>query len=491
MKVARMGAALLFLRTGTGGATWIAANGPPVCGGAETGAGAAAGTTAGTATVAGGAETGAGSTAGTAAVGSAGVDTDWAGAASVGAAAAGAEAAGVTAGVGVVVGSEAGAAGETDSPAGVFPSDSAGVLLTDVSSDVIRGGSSSYMHVGTGGCYRPSSDGRPIGPLSIDIGLSSLRNMLFTASGLRWKCSSVHHDGHVHQQSKGRTRPLRVTATARRYAAATLTPIRPRHNAWSQAVTARRAWLARALATEPADRPAAQQSITAIYARLGRRRPAFVWVDSPRQALPLVAGYPTNDVLWQWIQPPLPPGKPPFASDFAAAVSRLRGALDEAISPPYFDPPPPKRKKHEPWPALPADAAIEAGIPFLEVLRQGVREALRTTLADGLYLPLRRGLAADRPLPTVWYGQQESSWIAYYDICRALGLGQYTASDTEHLADWETLAQSCGWFWPGEDTCVVVERPAVIEMQPVPSGLNSEEWCHVIEYRDGYRPRLS
>lgn len=281
-----------------------------------------------------------------------------------------------------------------------------------------------------------------------------------------------------------------MTLTARRHAAATITPIRPRYNAWSQAVQARRTWLASAVATEPADRLSAQRSLTAIYARLGRRQPAFVWVDSPRQALPLVAGYPTNDLLWSWIKPPLPHGKPPFASDFAAGLSQLRGALDEAISPPSFDPPPPKRKKQEPWPVLPAEEAIEAGIPFLEVLRQGVREALRTTLADGLYLPLRRGLAADRPLPTVWYGQQESYWIAYYDVCRTLGLGRYTPSDEEHLRHWEILAQSCGWFWPGEDTCVVVERPAIVDLQPVPTGLNSEQWCHVISYRDGYRPVL-
>jgi hypothetical protein len=288
-----------------------------------------------------------------------------------------------------------------------------------------------------------------------------------------------------------------MTLTARRQVAAApaIPSTRPRDHAWSQAVEIRRAWLARGLATEPADRSATERSLSAIYARLHRPRPQFVWVDSPHQALPLVTGFPTNDVLWQWIQPRHPGGAPPLASDLAAELSRLRGGLDEAITPPASEPPPPKRKKSEPWPRLAPKDALDQEVPFLEIVRQGVREALRTSLADGLYLPVRRALAGDRPLPTVWYGQQESSWIAYYDVCRELGLARFEPSDEENLNHWATLASSCGWWWPGEDNCVVVERPATIRMQPLPRGLHEEvRLSHgpgpAIEYRDGWYPLL-
>jgi hypothetical protein len=114
---------------------------------------------------------------------------------------------------------------------------------------------------------------------------------------------------------------------------------------------------------------------------------------------------------------------------------------------------------------------------------------------QGFYLPIRAALTAHGPLPAAWYGQQESYWIAYYDVLRRLGLARYRPADNDHLDGWAALAQSCGWWWPGEDMCVIVERPAAIHTQPIPGGWHEQVQLHhgnrpPVEYRDGWRPPL-
>jgi hypothetical protein len=274
-----------------------------------------------------------------------------------------------------------------------------------------------------------------------------------------------------------------VTAPARLEAAdatSSISPVDVATQYWRRADDIRREWLGHGLSTAPADRAITEQTLTGIYARLGRARPRFVWVDSPRAALPHLAGLPTHDDLCSWIAGRRPPGRPPLASDLVAALSHLRGALDSWLSHPDLNPARPgKRRDGKPWPKLPPLEGIAAGLPLREVLRQGVRETLATSLADGCYLPVRAALGAlagPRPLPVCWYGQHDAAWIAYYDVMRRLGLAWYPAVDSEHLADWAALARSGGWWWPGEEVCVVVERPAVVRTGPL------------IRYRDGWRP---
>jgi hypothetical protein len=140
-------------------------------------------------------------------------------------------------------------------------------------------------------------------------------------------------------QSKGRRRPRALSASARRYDAA---------------------------------------------AHVTRPRPRFEWVRSPRQALPLVSGWPTLDKLYAWIRDPRPRGKPPLASDLAMVASQLRAALSAGVS--HADPelsPARKGKRNEPWPELPPLKALEAGVPIGVVLHQGIRTALHRSLADG------------------------------------------------------------------------------------------------------------
>jgi hypothetical protein len=249
---------------------------------------------------------------------------------------------------------------------------------------------------------------------------------------------------------------------------------------WRDAVAIRDEWLGCALDTKPADRAAAEAALTGIYARVGRPRPEFVWVDSPRAALPLVAGLPTVDDLHALVMARTLTGRRPLASDLAASVSRLRSALDERTERVGFDPPPPKRDKGKPWPELPPEDGLRYGIPFREVVRVGVRTALGTVMT-GLHAPARAALGPDRPV--CWYGQLDAYWVAWHDVWRRLGVAAWLRADDAHFSDWATLARSCGWWWPDESRCVVVERPASMS---VPRAWHGEVTPVRTVYRDGF-----
>lgn len=265
---------------------------------------------------------------------------------------------------------------------------------------------------------------------------------------------------------------------------------------WQEAVKIRIEWLGHGLSTRPADRPTTERNLTAIYARVSRPRPRFVWVDSPAQALPLVTGLPSLEQLYEWTRNPHRFGPPPLASDVATAVSRLRGALSAGVSHPDPELSPVRRaKSKDPWPELAPLNALASGVPLAVVLHQGVRTALHRSLVHGFCLPVRAALAghAEGAAPVCWYGQQDTSWIAYYDILDRLGLARYGPDETEHLAQWAALGRSCGWWWPGERVCVVVERPALIRTEPVAGSLHDEVRLDQrgTSYRDGWRPQVT
>ena len=260
---------------------------------------------------------------------------------------------------------------------------------------------------------------------------------------------------------------------------------------WQEAVKIRQEWLDHGLATQPADRRTAERHLTAIYARIARPRPRFVWVDSPAQALRLTPGWPTLDQLRDGIRDPRPRGKPPLASDLAMVGAQLRAALSDGVG--HTDPelsPVRKGKRGERWPELPPLDALAAGVPFGVVLHQGLRLALHRSLARGIRHRIRDALAGTGPFPVCWYGQQDAAWIGYYDALHRLGLAGYGLGETAHLDDWAAVARSCGWWWPGEEVCVVVERPATLATEPVPGSRHDEVRLSPagVTYRDGWRP---
>ena len=234
----------------------------------------------------------------------------------------------------------------------------------------------------------------------------------------------------------------------------------PRHYRaafWEQAVDVREEWRDHGTACGPSDEGAAEQAISRVYRSLGRARPRFVWVRSPREAQPLVAHLPTLQDLYRWVKEPPAGTAPPLASDLATALARLRGRMDAEIAKPWFDPKPPKRDKEELWKRQPVEHALALGIPLVEVVRHYVREALFMELAHGFYLPAKRMLGD--PGPVCWYGQQEAHWLAYYEVWRRLGLAKYGETLDTELDTWQQIARNTGWFWPDETHCVISRRP--------------------------------
>lgn len=271
------------------------------------------------------------------------------------------------------------------------------------------------------------------------------------------------------------------------------------HDLWKQAVELRQEWRDIGLSTSPADRPAAERLIAGIYARHFRRRPEFVWVDSPAEALPLLRGMPTHADLQQWLRPRTPDGVPPLVTDIAAGLSRMRSGLDAHAVHPDLDPPvkPRKGKKPEKQPPVPPVAALEAGAGLRRVLNDGVREALWTGLVHGFVLPVRAAMSARSgvPVPVGWFGQQDAFWVAYYDILRQLGLAAFAPGDEAQLDEWAALVRAAGWWWPDEHRCVLVERPATVHMRLRPGGWHEEVRLDrsvraPVVYRDGWAPSL-
>src|SRR6185437_15314486 len=271
---------------------------------------------------------------------------------------------------------------------------------------------------------RPRLPGTPDGrrPAGVARGRHAGRHRLTEVARATWGTPSLEHD----LQPKGRRRPRALTAPARRNdAAATVADFGSKRalGLWQEASKIRQEWLDHGLSTQPADRQIAEHSLTMIYARISRPRPRFEWVSSPSQALPLVAGWPTLETLYALIRDPRPQGKPPLASDLAMSVSQLRGALSAGVA--YADPelcPARRGKSKEPWPELPPQKALATGVPLGVVLHRCVRIALHQSLARGFRALVRTALTGDPgDVPVCWYGQQEASWIAYYDALHRLG----------------------------------------------------------------------
>lgn len=246
-----------------------------------------------------------------------------------------------------------------------------------------------------------------------------------------------------------------MTAPARRKSAAA--PLDHRRQAAAapldhrlQAAAIRDEWLGVGLCSEPSDRPAAEAVLTRLYARHGRARPEFRWVDTPAEALPYTAGIPNHEDLHAWLQAREPEGRPPIAVDIAAGWSSMMAALDDCAVYPDAKSRPSKEQPKKP--------------SLRVVLRQDVREHLWIKLMQEQALPVRSQLGPPARLPICWYGRHDASWTAHYDVLRRLGLAGYPPRLAARLDDWALLARSTGWWWPGDHLCVMVERATPVHL---------------------------
>jgi hypothetical protein len=210
----------------------------------------------------------------------------------------------------------------------------------------------------------------------------------------------------------------------------------------------REAWLDHALSTEPADRPATEQAITELYAMVERPPPEFIWTDSPHAAAEVVG--PPPAVRFE--------GPRNTAQRLASLVHDLRERTDR-------------------W-----SGGRWSTVDF------GVRRVLRLIVRDGVAGTVRATM--DHNLGLHWLGQHDVDWIARFDAAVRTSRVRFSPGEHAQWELWATLARSCGWWWPGDDVCVVAERPATVHTERVePSDIGQRRLHHgdrpAIEFRDG------
>ncbi|MGX9887649.1 DUF6745 domain-containing protein [Streptomyces sp. NPDC002276] len=235
-------------------------------------------------------------------------------------------------------------------------------------------------------------------------------------------------------------------------------------------------WRTHGLAARPADRPAAEAAVAALYRLIDAPAPEFVWAPSPAAALSLVHDDPHTFPPVRFRGPNLPryPQNWPPAAQLANLVQELRRSLDRAVGHTLAE--------NRGWQShpIPAERALAAGVAASALVDMIVGDALRTTLHTCV-----RTLIRAESMPTTggtdgltWYGQHDAHWIGHYDVYARLGLAAYLRPDAELLALLAELARSTGWWWPGEGRCVMAERPTEVHTEPLPNAHHGEVRLH-------------
>ncbi len=203
-----------------------------------------------------------------------------------------------------------------------------------------------------------------------------------------------------------------------------------------EAAAIRETWLGHALSTRPADRPAAEAAIRGLYRLAGLDPPRFHWASSPVTALNTVPQGrrlrppPSVERLSEWTVP----------GRFSSLVTGLAWELDVRAR----------------WVDAPADRMIRRQVQ--EPLALSYRSALLPPLAAAHGSALRPGVD--------WYARiQCVSWLARYDALRGAAGVVFEPEQVRVLGLFGEVARSCGWWWPGEDVCVVAERPDVLRTE--------------------------
>lgn len=280
----------------------------------------------------------------------------------------------------------------------------------------------------------------------------------------------------------------------------------------AQVAAASDEWLRIALATDPADRPAAEEAVRRAYRASGLSAPAqMIWLGSPLAGAIAAAilsitelSDHTPDEYWRavrsqlqhrlrqaWVQPPLDfsgggdglaPGR------FGAPVgNQVRGPLAEAVRHTFQE----ELQRRFDWsmPGVPVDhnSNGEAGGPVPrgtgwrldELIRRGIQPAaalgwrlrdLIQEVVEPLALPfLMEGpdefewesrWDARNVIEAVW-GQPDADWLAHVSAVRRLVPG---AADIRGLDDLMRVARCAGWWWPFERLVILTERPTAIQL---------------------------
>jgi len=313
-----------------------------------------------------------------------------------------------------------------------------------------------------------------------------------------------------------------------------LTPSQTKHLAASY-----EEWLSVGRCTEPADRPAMETAVRAMYAEIGQPPPAVVWLDSP------LAG-----VCGSWFLSNLLKTLRNDANQLGDQLrdqlrdqlgGQLRGQLGDQLRGQLGD---------QLWDQLWGQLGGQLGDQLRDQLRGQLRDQLRDQLWGQLGGQLRgqlgdqlrdqlwgqlgdqlrgqlggqlrgqlggqlrgqlggqlrdqlRGQLGDQlwdqlwgqlggqlgdqlrdQLAQCWWAQHEAAWIAFYLWPETNLAVNYKEQVSRRLALWETTARSSSWWWPMIGLVVLTERPSNVSVDG--EGRLHDERGPALGYRDGW-----
>ena len=208
-------------------------------------------------------------------------------------------------------------------------------------------------------------------------------------------------------------------------------------------------WFAIGSSTEPADRPRAEKTISAMYARVGKPAPKFLWTQSPATACLAMA------VIREL----------PNASLVDSLLDSLRNSLVDSLR-----------------------ALLRDSLGAL--LQYSLWDSLVVSLWDSLGVSLWDSLVdtrGDTLVVSRFCGSNEAYWIAYYRFIEEELHVRYDPQDSEDLMLWSEVTKSCGWWLPYEGLCVIADRPesVTLETNRDPPRIHNAKGP-ALRYRDGY-----
>lgn len=114
-------------------------------------------------------------------------------------------------------------------------------------------------------------------------------------------------------------------------------------------------------------------------------------------------------------------------------------------------------------------------------LRDSLWDSLGASLRDSLWDSLRDSL---KIYSTEMWGQQDIYWIGLYKFGEYIGV-KYEKEKNKILNEWYKLAESCMWWYPFENYCIVCNKPKQINWNGTNEYIHSYE-KPAVEFRDGW-----
>ncbi|WP_127497844.1 DUF6745 domain-containing protein [Actinoplanes solisilvae] len=240
-------------------------------------------------------------------------------------------------------------------------------------------------------------------------------------------------------------------------------------------------WLAAALETAPANRPAAEEAVREAYRQAGLPAPERIfWLGSPR----------AGAVAAALLSAALPTAGPAWVAEVESALVRQGWVPGDTAGPSVR-----RLVRTEPWAAARDRAAqalgpdgwaqlsAAAGRRSWALVMDRVAARLRLRLGEDLSadLPGDLGRSARSRLLDAIYGQHDGAWLSTFEAADRLRPDAGLMAGLTGLA---ATARHCGWWWAGTRFAVLTERPSLLTRDNV--GRLHRGEGPAMEFPDGY-----